>query len=79
MQNRYMCYICYNQVFNCGMEYSLKYWSTRTSHCPSKEGLDKKSTVRMKHGEAEWFHIGKGVRKDVYCHHTYFTCIQNIQ
>ena len=38
-------------------------------------GLD--ATVRTKHGTTDWFQIGKGVIKAVYCHPAYLTSMQS--
>ena len=35
-------------------------------------------TVRTGHGTMDWFQIGKGYVKAVYCHPSYFTYMQSI-
>ena len=37
----------------------------------------QEATVRTKHGTTDWFQIGKGVRKAVYCHPVYLTYMQS--
>ena len=36
----------------------------------------QEATVRTGHGTTDWFQIGKGVLKAVYCHPAYFTYMQ---
>ena len=35
------------------------------------------ATVRTGHGTTDWFQIGKGVHKAVYCHCVYLTYMQS--
>ena len=37
----------------------------------------EEATVRTRHGTTDWFKIGKGVHKAVYCHLAYLTSIQS--
>ena len=37
----------------------------------------QEATVRTGHGTTDWFQIGKGVVKAVYCHHAYSTYMQS--
>ena len=37
----------------------------------------QEATVRTGHGTTNWFQIGKGVRKAVYCHPEYLTYMQS--
>ena len=37
----------------------------------------QEATVRTGHGTTEWFQIGKGVHKAVYCHLAYLTYMQS--
>ena len=37
----------------------------------------KEATVRTGHGTTDWFQIGKGDIKAVYCHPAYFTYMQS--
>ena len=39
---------------------------------------DREATVRTGHRTMDWFQIGKGVFKAVYCHPAYLTYIQSI-
>ena len=38
----------------------------------------QEATVRTEYGTTDWFQIGKGVVKAVYCHPTYLTYMQSI-
>ena len=38
---------------------------------------DQEATVRTGHGTTDWFQIGKGVLKVVYCHPDYLTYMQS--
>ena len=37
----------------------------------------QEATVRIGHGTTDWFQIGKGVHKAVYCHPAYLTSMQS--
>ena len=37
----------------------------------------QEATVRTGHGTTDWFQIGKGVVKAVYCHSVYLTYMQS--
>ena len=37
----------------------------------------QEETVRIEHGTTDWFRIGKGVHKVVYCHPAYLTYMQS--
>ena len=37
----------------------------------------QEATVRTGHGTTDWFQIGKGVNKSVYCHPAYLTYMQS--
>ena len=37
----------------------------------------QEATVRTGHGTTDWFQIGKGVRKAVFCHPVYLTSMQS--
>ena len=38
---------------------------------------DQEAAVRIRHGTTDWFQIGKGVVKGVYCHPAYLTSLQS--
>ena len=38
----------------------------------------QEATVRTRYGTMDWFKIGKGIVKDVYCHPAYLTYMQSI-
>ena len=37
----------------------------------------QEATVRTGHGKTDWFQIGKGYKKAVYCHYAYLTPMQS--
>ena len=37
----------------------------------------QEATIKTGHGTTDWFQIGKGVRKAVYCHPAYLTYMQS--
>ena len=37
----------------------------------------QEGTVRTEHGTTDWFQIGKGVLKAIYCHSAYLTYMQS--
>ena len=39
--------------------------------------VGQEATVRTGHGTTDWFQIGKGVHKAVYCHPAYLTYMQS--
>ena len=39
--------------------------------------VGQEATVRTGHGTTDWFQIGKGVVKAVYCHPAYLTSMQS--
>ena len=39
--------------------------------------VGQEATVRTRHGTTDWFQIGKGVLKAVYCHPAYLTSMQS--
>ena len=39
---------------------------------------NQEATVRTRHGTTDWFQIGKGSVKVVYCHPTYLIYMQSI-
>ena len=41
------------------------------------EEVSKEATVRTGHGTTDWFQIGKGYIRAVYCHPAYLTYMQN--
>ena len=38
----------------------------------------QEATVRTRYGTMNWFKIGKGIVKNVYCHPAYLTYMQSI-
>ena len=65
----------------CGLQQTgkfLKRWEYQTT-LPSLRNLNagQEAIVRTRHGTTDWFQIGKGVLKVVYCHPTYLTYMQS--
>ena len=82
-KNIYFCFIDDTKAFDCvdhnklwkilkkmGIPYHLT-CLLRNVHA------GQKATVRTGHGTTDWFQIGKGVVKAVYCHPAYLTYMQN--
>ena len=82
-KNIYFFFIDYAKAFDC-VDHN-KLWKTL-----KKMGIPdhltcllrnmyagQEATVRTGHGTTDWFPIGKGVYKAVYCHPAYFTSMQS--
>ena len=41
------------------------------------KNLSQEAAVRTEHGKMDWFKIGKGVYKGVYCYSAYLTSMQS--
>ena len=56
----------------------VKVWEDETT-LPSLRNLNagQEAKVRTRHGTTDWFQIGKGVLKVVYCHPAYLTYMQS--
>ena len=73
-KNIYFCFIDYAKAFDC-VDYN-KLWNIlkemgRRDHltCFLRNlYAGQEATVRTGHGTTDWFQIGKGVRKAVFCH-----------
>ena len=65
-------------VWTTTMENSERDGHTRPPDLPpEKSACRSRSTVRTGHGTTDWFQIGKGVVKAVYCHPAYLTSMQS--
>ena len=60
------------------MENSERDGNTRPLDLPlEKLYAGQEATVRTGHGTTDWFQIGKGVCKAIYCHPDYLTSMQS--
>ena len=82
-KNIYFCFIDYAKVFDCVDHKKL--WKI-LKEMGIAEHLTcllrnlyagQEATVRTGHGTTDWFQIGKGVVKAVYCHPAYLTYMQS--
>ena len=82
-KNIYFCFIDYSKAFDC-VDHNKLWKILKEMGIPDHlncllrnlyAGLD--ATVRTKHGTTDWFQIGKGVIKAVYCHPAYLTYMQS--
>ena len=62
-------------TINCGKFW--KNWEYQTTWPASWETYTQEATVKIEHGTTDWFQIGKGVCKAVYCHPAYLTSMQS--
>ena len=82
-KNIYFCFIHYAKAFDC-VDHN-KLWKTlRQMGIPDHLTCllrnlyaSQEATVRTGHGTTDWFQIGKGVVKAVYCHSAYLTSMQS--
>ena len=81
-KNIYFCFIDYFKAFDC-VDHN-KLWKILkemgiTDHltCLLRNlYAGQEATVRTGHGKTDWFQIGKGYIKAVYCHPAYLTYMQ---
>ena len=66
-KNIYFCFIDYVKAFDCvdhnKLENSERDGNTRPPDLPPEKSSGQEATVRIGHGTADWFQIGKGVRQ----------------
>ena len=82
-KNIYFCFIDYTKAFDC-VDHN-KLWKTlKEMGIPDHLTCllrnlyaGQEAAVRTGHGTTDWFQIGKGVLKAVYCHPAYVTCMQS--
>src|SRR5574337_718950 len=82
-KNIYFCFIDYANVFDC-VDHN-KLWKTlKEMRIPDhlicllrNLYAGQEATVRTGHVTTDWFQIGKGVLKAVYCHPAYLTYMQS--
>ena len=78
----YFCFIDYVKAFDCVDHNKLE--NLETDGIPDHLTCllrnlyaGQEATLRTGHGTTDWFQIGKGVVKAVYCHPAYLTYIQS--
>ena len=91
-KNTYFCFIDYAKAFDCvdhkKMVNSSRDGNTRPPNLPLEKSacrflkkqqllLSQEATIRTGHGTTDWFQIGKGVIKAVYCLPAYLTYMQS--
>ena len=82
-KNIYFCFIDYAKTFDC-VDHN-KLWKTlHEMGIPDHRTFflrnlyaSQEATVRTRHETTDWFQIGKGVFKAVYCHPAYLTYMQS--
>ena len=82
-KNIYFCFIDYAKAFDC-VDHN-KLWkilkemgiSDHLTCLLRNLYAGQEATVRTGHGTTDWFQIGKGVLKAVYCHPAYLTSMQS--
>ena len=59
--------------------YSIGHSWSDLAHTPDLRNLyaGQEATVRTRHGPTDWFQVGKGYVKTVYCHPTHLTYMQS--
>ena len=66
-KNTCVCFIDYAEAFDCvdhnKLENSERDGNTRPPDLPPEKSSGQEATVRIGHGTADWFQIGKGVRQ----------------
>ena len=78
----YFCFIDYAKAFDCvdhkKLENSERDGNTRPPDLPLEKLVCRSGrTVRIGYGTTDWFQIGKGVFKALYCHPAYLTSMQS--
>ena len=81
-RNIYFCFIYYAKAFDCVNQNKL--WKILKEMgipdyltCLLRNlYAGQEATVRTGHGTTDWFQIGRGVLKAVYCHPAYLTYMQ---
>ena len=81
-KNNYFCFIDYAKAFDC-MDHNKLWKILQEMGIPDHLTCllrnlyaGQEATVRTGHATTDWFQIGKGVRKAVYCHPAYLTYMQ---
>ena len=79
----YFCFIDYAKAFDC-VDHNKLWKILKEMGIPDhltcllrNRYAGQEATVRTGHGTTDWFQIGKGVVKAVYCHPAYITSMQS--
>ena len=82
-KNIYFCFIDYTKVFGC-VDHNKLWKILKEMGIPDHLTCllrnlyaGQEATVRIGHGTTDWFQIGKGVVKAVYCYSAYLTSMQS--
>ena len=82
-KNVYFCFIDYAKAFDC-VDHNKLWTILKEMGIPDHLTCllrnlyaGQEATVRTGNGTTDWFQIGKGVLKAVYCHPAYLTCMQS--
>ena len=82
-RNIYFCFIDYAKAFDC-VDHNKLWKILREMGIPDHLTCflrnlyaGQEATVRTGHGTTDWFQIGKGYVKAVYCHPAYLTYMQS--
>ena len=82
-KNIYFCFIDYAKAFDC-VDHNKLWKILQEIEIPDhlicllrNLYAGQKATVRTGHGTTDWFQIGKGVIKAVYCQPAYLTSMQS--
>ena len=82
-KNIYFCFIGYAKAFDC-VDHNKLWEILQEMEVPDHLTYllrnlyaGQEATVRTGHGTTDWFQIGKGVVKAVYCHPVYLTYMQS--
>ena len=76
-KNIYFCFIDYAKAFDC-VDHNKLWKILQEMGIPDQRFLrnlyaGQEATVRTQHGTMDWFQLGKGYIKTVYCHPAYLT------
>ena len=79
----YFCFVDYVKAFDC-VDHNELWKILKEMEIPEHLTyllrnlyVGQEATVRTGHGTTDWFQIGKGVVKAVYCHPAYLTFMQS--
>ena len=82
-KNIYFCFTEYAKAFDC-VDHNKLWKILKEMGIPDHLTFllrnvyaGQEATVRTGHGTTDWFQIGKGVNKSVYCHPAYLTYMQS--
>ena len=82
-ENIYFCFIDYTKAFDC-VDHNKLWKILKEMGIPDyltcllrNLYTGQEATVRTGHGTTDWFQLGKGDVKDIYCHPAYLTYMQS--